>query len=145
MNIGHECERQGPEGDGHGSVPCRWPRCVTKSKVLIGYVGREHYGTDDKGGQPPKRSHLIGRSRPGKSGGSETNAEVEHAGEYHSAQPSLAERVFHTFGLTRSIISSNLDQVLIRIIHVKSWSRTSGTRLNSGPLLLPTASYASPY
>jgi len=32
---------------------------------------------------------------------------------------------------SRSIISSNLDQVLIRIIHVKSWGRTSGARLNS--------------
>src|SRR6266851_10068432 len=31
----------------------------------------------------------------------------------------------------RSIISSNLDKVLIRIIHVKSWSRTSGARFNS--------------
>src|SRR6266404_8834306 len=30
-----------------------------------------------------------------------------------------------------SIISSNLDQVLIRIIHIKCWSRTSGARLNS--------------
>ena len=79
MNVGHEREREGTTSDGHGRVPCRWPRCVTKSKVLIGYVGREHHSTDDKGGQPPHESHLIGRSRPCKCGGCDTNGEGEHA------------------------------------------------------------------
>jgi len=68
MNVSRECEREGTESDAHGRVPCRWPGCVTKSKVLIGYVSREHHSTDDKGGQPPKESHLIGGSRAGKCG-----------------------------------------------------------------------------
>src|SRR5438034_10207443 len=99
MNVGRECERQVTEGDGHGRVPCRWPRCVTKSKMLIGYVGREHPCTDDKGGQPPKGSHLIRRSRPGECGGCDTNGDVEHADEYRFAEPSLAVRVLHACGL----------------------------------------------
>src|SRR2546423_3172129 len=101
MNVGYECEREATESDGHGRVPCRWPRCVAKSKVLIGYVGREHHSTDDKGGQPPEELHLAGRSPPGKCGGCDTNGEVEHAGEYHGDEPSLAARVVHTCGLTK--------------------------------------------
>ena len=82
MNVGHECKREGTERDGHGRVPCRWPRCVPKSKMLMAYVGREHHGTDGKGGEPPHGSHLIGRSRPGKCGESGTDGEVERADEY---------------------------------------------------------------
>jgi hypothetical protein len=82
MNVGRECEPEGTESDGRGRVPCRWPRCVTESKVLIGDVGRERHSTDDKGGQPPKGLQLIGRSRPGKCGGCDTNGGVEHADEY---------------------------------------------------------------
>src|SRR2546423_8600538 len=82
MNVGHECEREGTDSDGHGCVHCRWPRCVTKAKVLMGDVGREYHSTGDKGGQPPKGSHLTGRSCPGKGGGCETNGEVEHADEH---------------------------------------------------------------
>jgi hypothetical protein len=54
MNVGRECEPEGAESDGHGNVPCRWPRCVVKSKVLMSYMCHEHHSTDDKGGQPPK-------------------------------------------------------------------------------------------
>src|SRR6266536_2299682 len=100
MDVGHECEREGTESDGQGRVPSRWSRCVAKSKVLIGYMDHENHSTDDKGGQPPKESHLIGRSRPGKCGGSDTNGEVERADEYHCADPSLAGRVVHTCDLT---------------------------------------------
>lgn len=100
MNVGPEGEPEGTESDGQGRVPCRWPRCVTKSKVLIGYVGHEQYSTDDKGEQPPKGLHLIGRSRPRKCGGCPTNGEVEHAEEYRCAEPSLAARVVHMSGLT---------------------------------------------
>jgi hypothetical protein len=68
MNVCRECEREGTESDGHGRVPCRWQRRVAESKMLIAYVDREHHATDDKGGQPPKGLHLIGRRSPGKRG-----------------------------------------------------------------------------
>src|SRR5205085_8288039 len=98
MNVGHERQGEGAESDRHGRMPCRWPGFFTKSKVLIGYVSREYDGTDDKGGQPPKESHLIGRSRPGKCGRCNTNGEVEHADQYHCEEPSLSARVVHTSG-----------------------------------------------
>src|SRR4030088_808003 len=95
MNVCRECEREGTESDGRGCVPCRWPRCVTKSKVLISDVGREHHSTDAKSGPPPKGSHLIGRSRRAKCGGCDTNGEVEHPDEYRCVEPSLTARVVH--------------------------------------------------
>src|SRR5258708_1448971 len=65
-------------------------------------MGREQHSTDDKGGQPPKGSHLIGSSRPGKCGGCNTNGEVEHPYEYHCAETSLAVRVVHAYCLINS-------------------------------------------
>jgi hypothetical protein len=76
-----------------------WARRVTKAKVLIGYVSREHHGTDAEGGQPPEGSHLSGPGRPGERGGSDANGGVEHADEYRRVEPSLAARVVHACGL----------------------------------------------
>src|SRR5258708_1735260 len=63
--------------------------------MLIRGVGRKRHCTDDKGGQAPDKSHLIGRSRPGKCAGYDTNSDVEPADEYRCAQPLLAARVVH--------------------------------------------------
>src|SRR6266404_254557 len=113
MNVGREREAQGAESDGQGRVPCCSPCCVTKSKVLIGCVGREYDSTDDKGGEPPNGSHLIGRSHPGKCRGCETNGEVKHAGKYHCSDPTLAGKVIHGWAVWLYVSNGRLPRLLL--------------------------------
>lgn len=47
--------------------------------MFIAYVGREHHGTDDKGGQPPEELPPACRSRARKRAGCDTNGEIDQS------------------------------------------------------------------
>ena len=89
MNVGRECEREGTESDACGRVPCRWPRCVTKSKVLIGHVRREHRSTDHPRRYSPA-THVVGGQGEPSAG-----KEVDDADEKRRANPCLTTRCIH--------------------------------------------------
>ena len=66
MNICRDCKCEGPQGDSQRCVQCCCPRRVALPNVFVRYVRRERGGADHPGGEPPRNSHLIGRSPIGE-------------------------------------------------------------------------------